>query len=155
MKQSPLKIILKSNYCKLTFVLSIFIISLLIPKTLFYKAYTLLAITFILSSSMLITCIVKTIKERINLAKSKGTSFLGILSILIGFSAMQVCTIGAPICGASIGAGFLALLFPNFAFNLLEKYSVLIIFISLIIQIIALYFMGCLTQKIKLKEVKK
>jgi len=100
-----------------------------------------------------ITCFVRNIKEKVLLAKSNGASIISMIMIIFGFGALQVCTIGSPICTASIGAGFLALFFPGVAFHILEKYSVLIVVFSIIFQAFALYFMNCF--KLFCKEVRK
>ena len=95
----------------------------------------------------MITCFVRSLKEKIYTAKSNGASLLGILAIIFGFGAIQAGTIGAPICGASIGAGVIAIAYPNLAMNFFEDYSVTIILVSILIQIIALYLMKCFKLK--------
>lgn len=135
--------ILRSNYCKIVLLISILIVSFIIPKKIFYGYYTILGVLFVLTTSLLITCFIRNIKEKVKSAKAHGASLGGIIGILFGFGALHACTIGAPICGASIGGGIIALIFPSFAFNLFEKHSIFIILISLIIQLIALYFIGC------------
>ncbi len=138
----------ESNYCRIVFVISLILIYFLTPKKIFYSYYTIIGVLFILFTSFVITCFIRNIKEKVSLAKSNGASIFGILAIIFGFGALQACTIGSPICGASIGAGFLALFFPGVALNLLEKYSIWILIFSLIIQVFVLYFMNCF------KEVK-
>lgn len=133
----------KSNYCKITFLISLVLISFLTPKKIFYGFYSILGILFIVLTSITVTCLLRNVKERISSAKTNGATFMGILSVIFGFGALQVCTIGAPICGATIGAGVVALIFPGILFNFLEKYSIWIIVFSIIIQIISLYFMNC------------
>lgn len=151
MKNIRLFTIFRSNYCKLVFILSLIIISLLMPKKIFYEYYSIIGVLFIISTSLLIACFVRSIKEKTMVAKSNGASIIGIISVIIGFGALQSCLIGAPVCGVSIGAGFLALFFPGFALSLFEKYSLLIIILSIIIQFLALYFMKCFI----LRNVKK
>lgn len=135
--------IFKSNYCKFVFLISLVLVFIATPKKIFYEFYTILGIFFILITSLTITCFVRNIKEKIKEAKIHGASLIGIISIVFGIGALQACTIGAPVCGASIGAGVVALFFPGLAFGLLEKYSILITIISILIQIIALHYMKC------------
>jgi len=145
--------IFKSHYCKFVLLIALIGVYFLTPKKIFYGPYyTLLGILFIIMTSLTLTCFVRTIKDRVLSAKASGVSLLGILSIVFGFGALQACTVGAPVCGATIGGGVIALIFPGFAFNLMEKYSLWIILISIILQILALYFMKCF--KFNCKEVK-
>ena len=143
MKKYYLLQIFKSNYCKFVFLISLIGVYFLVPKKVFYSYYTLIGITFIITTSLIITCLIRIIKENVLSAKASGASLLGILSIIFGFGALQACTIGAPVCGATIGGGILALIFPGFAFNLIEKYSIPIVLISVLIQLLTLYLMKC------------
>ncbi len=135
--------IFKSNYCKIIFLISLILVSFLIPKKIFYGFYSILGVVFILLTALTLTCLIRNVKEKISSAKSNGASVIGILSILFGFGALQACTIGAPVCGATLGAGVIALIFPGVLFSFLEKYGIVIIIFSIIIQIISLYFMNC------------
>lgn len=135
--------IFKSKYCWFSFLLSLLIIGIVIPKKIFYGYYNILGITFVLISSILITCFVRNIKERVVLAKKQRTSFLGIIFLVIGLVTMSTCSVGGPICGATIVGGVVGLFFPGFMLTFLSDYSMAIILFSLIIQIIALYFMNC------------
>ena len=146
--------IFKSHYCKFVLLIALIGVYFLTPKKIFYGPYyTLLGISFIIMTSLTLTCFVRSIKDRVLSAKASGASLLGILSIVFGFGALQACTIGAPICGATIGGGVIALIFPGFAFNLIKKYSLWIILISIFLQILALYFMKCFN--FNCKEVKQ
>jgi len=146
--------IFKSNYCKLVFLMALIVVYFLTPKKIFYGPYyTLLGILFIIITSLTLTCFVRSIKDRVFSAKANGASLLGILSIVLGFGALQACTIGAPVCGATIIGGVIALIFPGFAFSLMEKYSLWIVLISIVIQFFALSYMKCF--KSICKDVKK
>jgi len=133
----------KSDYCKVIFLASLILTYVFIPKKIFYSYYTIIGVAFIIIASLTITCFVKNIKEKVYAAKAQGASVVGIITILLGLVGLQACTIGAPVCGASIGAGVLALFFPLIAMELIKAHSFLVIYASLIIQIVALYFMGC------------
>jgi len=139
--------IFKSKYCKIVFLLSLILVAFLVPKKVFYSYYIIIGVLFILLTSLIITCFARSIKERIFSVKSSGGSILGMITAIIGFSALHLCTVGAPVCGAYIGLGFLAILFPGLAVNFLEKYSILILIISMFIQVLALKLMGCLKVK--------
>jgi len=143
MKKYYLLEIFKSHYCQFVFLIALVVTYLLVPKKVFYSYYILIGIFFIAATSLTITCLVRSIKERILSAKASGASLVGILSIIFGFGALQACTIGAPVCGATIGGGIMALIFPSFALNLMEEYGIPIVLISTLIQILSLYLMKC------------
>jgi hypothetical protein len=67
---------------------------------------------------------------------------LSILLSVIGISAMQVCGIGAPVCGATVGFGLLSFLFPQ-ATHFFSGFSIHIIVATMFLQVIALFYMGC------------
>jgi len=135
--------IFKSRYCCGTFLATLIIISILIPKKIFYGYYSILGGFFILLSSLLLTCFVRNIKEKVVLAKAQKMSFLGIIFLVIGLAAMGTCGVGAPVCGASVAGGVIALLFPGFAFAFFSDHSIVIILFSMFAQVIALYYMNC------------
>ena len=153
MKEVYLMRLFRSHYCKSVFLLSLILTSFLVPKKIFYGYYSIIGSLFILITSLTITCFIRNIKMKAFAAKESGASLVSIIMIVLGLGALQACTIGSPICGASIGAGFFALFFPSIAFNLIEENSILIVVISILIQILALYFMGCF--KFSCKEVVK
>ncbi len=102
-----------------------------------------LAVFFMISFAMTITCVVRNIKERVSQARTYGTSFFGLIALVLGLSALQVCGIGAPLCGATIGLGIVTWIFPEFLFRFLVGWSVPIIIISILAQWLAIYFMHC------------
>jgi hypothetical protein len=102
-----------------------------------------------ISFSLTISCIVRNIKEKIKLAKTYKSSIIGLISTIIGLSALQVCGIGAPICGATIGFGFLATIFPSLFLNMSNSFAIFLVIFSIILQIVALYFMNCF-KKVKI-----
>jgi hypothetical protein len=61
----------------------------------------------------------------------------------LGVTALQVCGLGVPACGVSVGAGFVSLIFPGVVFNYLRDYSIFILIFSITIQIYSLYKMKC------------
>lgn len=153
MKTLNLIEIFKSNYCKLVFIFSLILVSSLIPKRIFYSYYTILGVAFIIITALTLTCFIRNIKEKALSARNNGASTISIITIILGFGTLQTCAIGSPFCGASIGAGFFAIFFPGTALNLMGEYSLWIIIISIIIQILSLHFMKCF--KFKCKEVNK
>jgi len=135
--------ILKSHYCKTVFVLSFLGSYFLIPATIFKGWHIILGVLFMLSFSFTTTCLTRNIKEKVKLARNYKNSLLGIFATVIGFSALQVCGIGAPVCGASIGAGILSFILPGFFMGFLIEYGVHLVVFSILIQLVALYKMKC------------
>ena len=135
--------IFRSGYCVLVFAIVFLASALLIPGTMTHGYHLFLAAAFMASFALTVTCIVRNTKERIALARTAKTSMLGIIAAVLGLSALQVCGIAAPVCGATIGAGVVASLFPGFLFHFLSDWSIPIILLSIAAQWIALYFMSC------------
>lgn len=135
--------IFKSYYCKIIFIISLIAAYFLVPNKIFYGYYAIWGIIYIIIFALILTCIIRNIKEKILLAKTYKSSLIGILAAALGIAALQVCSIGVPVCGAAVGAGILSLIFPNFFLYFLNKYALLIIISSIIIQTLALYFMNC------------
>jgi len=138
--------IFKSGYCVSVFLASLIIITLFAPRNIFHHN-NIFGYLFIVTTSLLITCLVRNIKEKVFSARLNGASVLGVISIILGFGALEVCAISAPVCGLYIGTGFLALAIPNFALNFFEKYNLLIILFSFVFQFFALYQMNCFSIK--------
>ena len=134
---------LKSNYCKAVFLISLFVGYFLIPKDVLSGHFKFIALAFVIIFSLTMACVARTIKEKVKTSLSLHNSFLGILASVIGISALQVCGLGVPSCGASIGAGVLSIIFPGFVFNYLREYSVLILTLSVFFQLYSLFRMNC------------
>ena len=135
--------IFKSKYCLIAFVLSLILSYFLIPKAVFYQWYIILAITFMLALSLTLTCIIRNIKEKILLARTYKSSIIGIIATALGLAALQVCGVGAPVCGAAVGVGILSSIFPAIFINIISKYQIYFIVFSILFQLVALYFMNC------------
>ncbi|MBT3395071.1 hypothetical protein HOA59_03325 [archaeon] len=135
--------ILKSKYCKLVFTLTLILSYFLIPNKVFHGIHNLIAILFMVVFSLTMTCITYNIKERVKLARTYKNSVLSIIATAVGLSALQVCGVGAPVCTATLGAGILASIFPITFVKLISDYSILIISISILFQLTALYLMNC------------
>ena len=134
---------LESHYCKLVFAASLLLAYQLTPKKVFVGWYSLLGLAFMVNFAFVLTCTVRQIKERTKLAFSyKGTT-LGTIATAIGLAGLQVCGVGAPVCGAAVGSGFLSFLFPVSASGFMEKYAVPIIIASILLQSWALFSMNC------------
>ena len=149
MKDIYLFKIFKSYYCILVFFVMTIISYFLIPDKIFYGYYSLVAVVFIIVFSLTFTCLIRSIKDKIVEHKKQNLKPIwGALIGLIGLSALQTCAIGAPVCGVSVGMAIVSAIFPAIAFDLINDYSLTILFLSICIQIISLYQMRCF-KKIK------
>ncbi len=146
--------ILKSKWCVLIFILSLFGIYFLIPEKIFFGSYNLLAYSFILSTALTITCIFRNTKERIKLNAKTGKSWLSIILSLFGILATQVCGIGAPMCGAALGGSIGLTFLPTIAQGFFEDYAVWIILIAILGQLYSLYILKCWGKNYCIYDIK-
>ncbi|GEM_PF-693075 len=138
-----LRQIFKSKVCVLTFIIALIISYLLIPKKAFYGVYTIISVLFMISLALTITCIVRNTKEKVLLARTYESSIIGIIATAIGLASLQVCGVGAPVCGAAVGVGILASVMPYTLMSTITNHAGTLLIISIIFQITALYFMNC------------
>jgi len=115
----------------------------LIPPTVFYGWYILLGAAFIIAFALTTMCIVRNVKERAVLKKAAGGSIVGAIAAAIGLAALEMCGIGAPVCGATLGLGVLSALIPSFAMGFFESYGAWIAAGTIALQLVALHFMNC------------
>jgi hypothetical protein len=139
---------MSSIYCKIVFVLAFLLSYFLLPEGVFGGVHKYIAIIFMFSFSFSVSCIVRNIKEKIILARTYKTSVFSLILSVLGFSAFQVCGINAGMCTATVGMGVVSTIFPSFLVGFLSSYGHLIIWFSVILQILALYFMKCFNRGI-------
>ncbi len=151
MKNLYLVKILNSNYCKLVFLLSFIGSYYLIPENVFHSGNRLIAMIFMLVFALSVTCIIRNTKERVLLAKTYKTSIVSIIATAIGISALQVCGMGS-MCVVGAGVGILSVFLPGFALNYLEAHGVIILYFSITLQLIALYFLKCFSVEVEKKK---
>lgn len=135
--------IFKSKYCLAVFGLSLWLSYFLVPKTIFYQWDILLGILFIISFSLIITCLVRNVKEKVVIARAGKSSFFGILGAGLGLAVLQSCGLGAPVCGAALGWGVFSSIFPAVFIKTMSQYALIFISFSLVLQLTSLYFMNC------------
>ncbi len=143
MKNIYLYHIFKSQYCQITFLIALIISLFIIPKGVFNTSLgAFLGSSFILTFSLAIACFVRNIKERIMITRTYKSSFLGGMGAVLGLAASQVCGVGASVCTASVGVG-LSFLLPGFILSYINQYSLIFLAISIMMQLLSLYFMDC------------
>jgi len=123
----------------------------LLPKKVFYGWYNILAILFIILFAITTTYLIRSIKDKVILQRKVKRSIFGIIFSLIGLFAFQVCGIEAPVCGISVGTAIISTIFPSFAFQFLNKYTLYFIYISIVFQLAALFQMKCFAEIINKK----
>jgi hypothetical protein len=143
MKNTIFSSFFSSKYCIAVFTVVFLLSWFLVPKTVLHGWYLILAVLFTVSLALTITCIVRNVKERIAQARTYGTSLIGLVAAALGWSALQVCGVGASLCGATIGLGVVSSIFPGFLLHFLSSWSVLIVVLSVVAQWISLYVMRC------------
>lgn len=143
MRKTFLYNIFKSKYCIVIFIMGILLGYFLTPKQIFNGFYSVLGVLYITSFAIVLSCIVRIVKEKMVVLRKVGGSASFIVGSILGIGAMQVCGVGAPICGATIGAGIFSIFFPQSSMMFLTEYAVSIIIASILLQISSLYFMGC------------
>lgn len=115
----------------------------IVPSHVFKSGHTFIAILFMLSFSLVMTCIIRNIKEEIILARTYKSSILGLLSTTLGLSALQACGLGAPVCGATLGLSLFSSLMPAVFVNFINKHAELMLWIAILFQILTLYLLNC------------
>ncbi|MGM5485361.1 MAG: hypothetical protein ACQEP1_05830 [Nanobdellota archaeon] len=133
--------ILKGWRCRAVFILALIISYLILPSQAFRGHLIPLSVLFMATFSLSLTCTVRNIKERADLARHKGSG-LGLFGAVLGFSALHVCTTSG-FCVAAASTGIISALSPV-ALHHLMSYHDLIIAAAVIIQVIALHQMHCL-----------
>ncbi len=135
----------RSKYCWLVFMASIVGGYFLIPQKILILNgwWYLIGSLYILTFAIIIACIARIIKERVVTVKNTGAGILAIVFAVLGIGIMQVCGVGAPICGATVGIGIFSLFFPSLSNSFLSEHGLFLIILSISIQLIALYYMKC------------
>ncbi len=134
---------LKSHYCKAVFIIALVVGFFILPHNAFVGYYKILAGIFMLTSAFSAVCIVRNIKERIKLAHTYGASLVQIFLLVLGFSAFQFCGLGALTCGLGASLAAVYWLFPAFVVQWLASYGVFFIVLSIVMQLLMMYFLGC------------
>ncbi len=141
--------ILKSHYCKITFLILLTISYFLLPINNISGWHYIPTIIFMFLFAATGTCIIRNIKERIALQHKAKSSILTLISTAIGLSALQVCGLGGPVCGASLGLGILTAILPNTAIKYLMEYHMIFIFFAIALQLLSLYLLKCFSNNSK------
>ena len=139
-----LRQVLKSHICKLVFLASAAAAYFLIPERALNGDYGLLVITFVVTFAASITCTVRNIKDKFSSGIQAGSSLISIVASLIGLTAVQFCSMNAVMCGSTIGFSLIATILPHSAFHFFHFNAVPLLVISIVVQLISLWQIGCL-----------
>ncbi|MBR9705973.1 hypothetical protein GOV14_02990 [Candidatus Pacearchaeota archaeon] len=132
----------EKRYCNIVFFISLVLGFFLIPRRIFFSYLNPLAILFILTFALTLTCIARNIKEKIRLARTCAHSVIGIIISIVGISTFHVCTIGG-VCATGFVMGIISVIFPSIMISFMQNYAISIIILSILIQLASLYFMHC------------
>ncbi len=123
----------------LVFIVSLFVL----PSHILSGTYFWLGVVFVLLFSLNMTCLANTMRMRANMARAKGAGAVGVMATAVGFTALQMCGIGGPLCGALFGGVLFVSVLPAGAMPYLTSYAVHIVVIAILIQAVSLWYMKC------------
>jgi hypothetical protein len=141
-----IKSVLKSKYCWFVIVVSLVLSYFLIVKkfTAFSNLGSIfLSVVYIFSFAISNSCLIRDIKESVKSKIKSGTnSVVSIIGSILGFGAVQLCTVSGT-CGVSIFTSLLLSIFPNsIAFFFIES-GIWILLIADILLLFSIYRMRC------------
>lgn len=139
--------VFKSHVCKLVFLGALAAGYFLVPIARYFGEYRLLVSLFLALFAVSITCLVRTIKDRVLTGVRAGSSVIAILGGIVGLSALQFCSVNAVMCGSTAGFGILSLILPGFALHYLHHHAIAFLTASVVIQSAGLISMGCFQKK--------
>ncbi|MBD3250315.1 MAG: hypothetical protein GF381_01980 [Candidatus Pacebacteria bacterium] len=143
LSQTNFNQVMQSHWCKLVFLLSLFLAYWLIPTDALQGPYQLLVLVFMIGFAASLTCTIQAIKDSFKSHRVKEASFVSLVAGLLGLAAVQFCSINAVLCGSTIGVALLSAVLPSALFQLIHFNAVWLLLISIIAQLISLWHLGC------------
>jgi len=141
-----IKEVLESKYSWIVIVVSLILSYFLIIRkfTVFTNFWSiLLSIIYVATFTISNTCLIKEIKETIKSEiKSGANTILSILGSVLGFGAVQLCTVSGT-CGINIATSLLFSLLPTSLSLFFAKNGIWILLFADILLIISIYRMNC------------
>lgn len=138
--------VLKSKYCWIVIVISLFLSYFLIIRkfTSFTNFWSiLLSIIYIISFAISNSCLIKDIKDKtVHNIQSGTKSIFSILGSILGFGAIQLCTVGGT-CGINIVTSLLLSILPTSIGLLFIENGIWILLLADILLLISIYKMNC------------
>ena len=141
--------VLDSPYCKLVFVIALILGYFLIPNSVLNSQYVYLALPFLILFALTMSCTVRNIKDKLLANRHRNGSIISLIANVVGLSVLQVCTLGGPFCGVSVGLSVISAIFPQLLVNWLADYSVAFLVSAIALQVLSLWQMGCWRVKAK------
>ena len=135
--------VLDSPYCKIVFIISLILGYFLIPQGVLHSQYVYLALPFLILFALTMSCTVRNVKDKLLANRHRGGSIVSLIANVVGLSVLQVCTLGGPFCGVSVGLSVISTIFPQLLVNWLADYSVVFLLLAIILQVLSLWQMGC------------
>jgi hypothetical protein len=141
-----IKEVLESKYCWIVIGISLILSYFLIIRkfTVFTNFWSiLLSIIYVATFTISNTCLIKEIKETIKSEiKSGANTILSILGSVLGFGAVQLCTVSGT-CSINIVTSLLFSLLPTSLSLFFTKNGIWILLFADILLIISIYRMNC------------
>ena len=132
--------------CRAVFAVSLAWGCLLVPKDV-TGPYFFLSAAFFLTLAYTLACITYAAKENIRRAKGSGT--LSILASAIGLAALSAC--GLPLACGAVGIGMISVSLSIAVMHFFAVYGAYVVSASILVQLFALWKMGCLSAKAVMK----
>jgi hypothetical protein len=141
-----IKAVLESKYCWIVMAVSLILSYFLIIRkfTSFTNFWSLfLSAVYIIAFAISNSCLVREIKENIKSKIRSGTnSILSILGSILGFGAVQLCTVSGT-CGMNIFTSVIFSILPTSLGMFFMENGVWILLIADILLLISIYRMRC------------
>lgn len=141
-----IKAVLKSKYCWLVMGTSLILSYFLIIRrfTSFTSFSSLfLSTIYIIAFGISNSCLVREIKENVKSKLKSGTnSILSIVGSILGFGAVQLCTVSGT-CGMNIVTSLLFSILPTSLSMFFIENGIWILLIADILLLISIYRMSC------------
>jgi hypothetical protein len=96
--------------------------------------------------SLVITCVIRGIKEKIVHRQLYGGSTLSLLGSIVGISTLYLCGLSGPLCLTGLGIGLLSALIPSGISLFMVQHASTLLVLAILSHVIALRYMGCFNQ---------
>jgi len=139
--------ILKSKYCWMVLILSIWLGYVLVIKNISQTISipaTILSLLFLLLFAFSNACLIRSIKDRVRENMPyKRNIVINILGSIFGIGAMQSCMLGG-MCGVNIGITLFSMILPAPLAQLFMANNMFILLISNLLLLSSLFSLRCI-----------
>jgi hypothetical protein len=139
--------ILKSKYCWMVLILSIWLGYVLVIKNISQSisvSATILSLLFLLLFAFSNACLIRSIKDRVREnIPYKRNIVINILGSIFGIGAIQSCMLGG-MCGVNVGMTILSTILPAHLAQLFIANNILILALSDLLLFSSLFSLRCI-----------